>query len=46
MVVQIFVVVKHTNQTRYVFSTRNGKVAATATIPMNGIGMQTYTPSG
>jgi hypothetical protein len=44
MVLQIGVVVKHTNQTRYIFSNPNGKVVATATIPMNGIGIQTYTP--
>jgi hypothetical protein len=43
MVLQIGVVVKHTYQTRYIFSTPDGTVAATATIPLNGIGMQTYT---
>jgi len=43
MVLEIGVVVKHTYQTRYVFLTANGKVVATATIPMNGIDMQTYT---
>lgn len=44
MVLQIGVVVQHTNQTRYIFSNPNGQVVATATIPMDGIGMQTYTP--
>jgi hypothetical protein len=46
MALQIDVVVKHTYQTKYVFWTPDGEVAATATIPMSGVGMQTYTPVG
>ena len=46
MALQIDVVAKHTYQTKYVFLAPDGEVAATATIPMYGIGMQTYTPVG